>query len=205
MTFDPNQLLNNPANLLSLKGQLAPRAMEEPSAEPVPPPPYDRAMYENAYGRLGLLHIANVVDLGCGVGNFTGVMVSRRQKPELYLGVDLSHNNIKVAKAAYPGWSFIYGDFNDPAVRQQYERYEAYLLLNMMDVMDDDLAFLDTVPSEKPVLFSMPRFPKEGSLRYFDDPALLRDRYSNYLAIKSVGRFSDAQGQTYSMVVAVRW
>ncbi|MDR2386313.1 MAG: class I SAM-dependent methyltransferase [Deltaproteobacteria bacterium] len=205
MTFDPNQLLNNPANLLSLKGQLVPRAMEEASLQPVPPPPYDRAMYENAYGRLGLLRIANVVDLGCGVGNFTGVMVSRRQKPELYLGVDLSHNNIKIAKAAYPGWSFIYGDFNDPAVRQQYERYEAYLLLNMMDVMEDELAFLDTVPSEKPVLFSMPRFPKEGSLRYFDDPAQLRDRYSNHLSIKSVGRFSEAPGQSYSMVVAVRW
>jgi SAM-dependent methyltransferase len=205
MTFDPNQLLNNPANLLSLKGQMIKRPIEDAPAQPVPPPPYDKAMYENAYGRLGLLQIANVVDLGCGVGNFTGIMISRRQKPELYLGVDISHNNIKVAKAAYPGWSFIYGDFNDPNVRQQYERYGAYLLLNVMDIIDDDLGFLDTVPSQKPVLFSMPRFEKEGSLRYFPDPSLLRDRYSNHLAIKSVGRFSDAQGQTYSMVVGVRW
>jgi SAM-dependent methyltransferase len=240
MSHDPNQFLNNPANLLSLKGQLAVKPTGEASTEtpptqpqlhllknqaglmslgsqlaakqapeapvePVPPPPYDKSMYENAYGRLGLLHIANVVDLGCGPGNFTGVMVSRHQRPEVYLGVDMSHNNIKIAKAAYPGWNFIYGDFNNPAIRQQYERYEAYLLLNMMDIMEDELAFLDTVPSQKPVLFSMPRFPKEGSLRYFDDPLALRDRYSNQLSIKSVGRFNNANGEVYSMVVGVRW
>ncbi|MDR1308462.1 MAG: methyltransferase domain-containing protein [Deltaproteobacteria bacterium] len=205
MSFDPNQLLNNPASLLTLQGQAAKRPATEAAPEPVPPPPYDRTMYENAYGRLGLLRIANVVDLGCGPGNFTGVMVSRRQKPEVYLGVDMSHNSIRIAKAAYPGWNFIYGDFLSPGVRQQYERYEGFLLLNMMDVMEDELAFLDTVPSQKPVLFSMPRFPKEGSLRYYDDMTALRDRYSNHLSIKSVGRLSLAQGQSYSMVVGVRW
>ncbi|MDR1297820.1 MAG: methyltransferase domain-containing protein [Deltaproteobacteria bacterium] len=205
MSFDPSQLLNNPAGLMGLRGQLPPRPAGDAPAEPVPPPPYDPTMYENAFGRLGLLQIANVADLGCGPGNFTGVMVKRRQKTEVYLGVDMSHNNIKTAKAAYPGWNFIYGDFLSPQVIQQYERYEAYLLLNMMDVMEDDQAFLDTVPSGKPVLFSMPRFPKEGSLRYFDDMSELRDRYSNHLSIQSVGRYANALGESYSMVVGRRW
>jgi trans-aconitate methyltransferase len=162
-------------------------------------------MYENAYGRLGLLSIANVADLGCGVGNFTDVMVRKNQRFEVYIGVDMSHNNIKTCKATYPGWSFVYGDFHDPSVRQLYERYEAYLLLNVMDVLDDELAFLDTVPSQKPILFSMPRFPKEGSARYFDDPMTLRERYSNHLSIRSIGRCADSLGDNYSMVVGVRW
>ena len=45
MTFDPNQLLNNPASLLSLKAGRAAGAPEEEKPEPVPPPPYDRTMY----------------------------------------------------------------------------------------------------------------------------------------------------------------
>jgi phospholipid N-methyltransferase len=162
-------------------------------------------MYENAYGRLGLLQIANIADLGCGFGNFTGVMISRHQKPEVYLGVDMSHNCVKIAKAAYPGWNFIYGDFFTPQIRQLYERYEAYLLLNMMDVLEDEIAFLDIVPSGKPLLFSMPRFPKEGSLRYYDDATGLRDRYSNHLSIKSVGLYKSGLGELYSMVVGIRW
>ncbi|MDR0354498.1 MAG: class I SAM-dependent methyltransferase [Deltaproteobacteria bacterium] len=206
MTFDPNQLLNNPGALLNLKGQIPVHPPGENVApEPTPAPAYDPSLYENAFGRLGLLHIANVADLGCGMGNFTGIMVKRRQRPEVYIGVDISHNNIKVAKAAYPGWNFIYGDFASPQVIQQYERFEAYLLLNVLDVLEDDLGFLETVPGEKPVLFSMPRFPKEGSVRHFSDVQDLRTRYSNHLSIQSVGRFADAQGEAYSMVVAKRW
>jgi trans-aconitate methyltransferase len=205
MTFDPNQLLNNPANLLSLKGQLPLKPVGEGPTVPVPAPAYDPTMYENAFGRLGLLQIANVADLGCGMGNFTGIMVKRHQKPEVYLGVDMSHNNIKIAKAAYPGWNFIYGDFFSPQIIQQYERYEAYLLLNMLDIMEDELAFLDTVPTGKPILFSMPRFPKAESFRYFDNMSELRDRYSNHLSIRSVGRYVNAQGEAYSMVVGKRW
>jgi hypothetical protein len=61
------------------------------------------------------------------------------------------------------------------------------------------------VPSGKPILFSLPRFAKEGSLRYYPDALGMRDRYSNHLSIKSVGRFADSEGQAYSMVVGVRW
>ncbi|MDR1656404.1 MAG: class I SAM-dependent methyltransferase [Deltaproteobacteria bacterium] len=207
MSFNPNTLLNNPANLLTVRSQggLTPGPVPgQAKAEPVPLPPYDLTMYENAYGRLGLMNIANVADLGCGCGNFTGVMVLRRQRPEVYLGVDKSHGAIQTAKAAYPGWNFIYGDFTSPQVIQHYERFEAYLLLNVLDVIDDDLGLVGIIPSGKPILFSMPRFPKEGSVRYYDDVNDLRDRYSNFLSFKTVGRFNIST-DIYFMVVAVRW
>ncbi|MDR3154761.1 MAG: class I SAM-dependent methyltransferase [Deltaproteobacteria bacterium] len=202
MAFNPNQLLNNPASYLAFRGQAALQP-QEPAA-PVPAPPYDKAMYRDAYGRLGLMSIANVADLGCGCGNFTGVMAERGQKQEVYLGVDMSHDRIKVAKAAYPGWKFIYGDFTDPKVRQEYERYEAYLLLNVLDVIEDDLGFLETVPQGKPLLFSMPRAEKEGSIRHFPDMLSLREHYSPLVSIRSVGRFKSGDG-AYSMVVGFRW
>ena len=171
---------------------------------PAPPPPFSPVLYENAFSRLGMLNIANVADLGCGPGNFTSVMAKRNQRREVYVGVDISHAQIQTAKAAYPEWSFIYGDFRSPQVIERYERFEAYLLLNVMDILDDELAFLDLVPSGKPVLFSMPRFPKEGSLRYYEDVQSIRDRYSSHLAVKSVGRLA-LGADAYYMVVGVRW
>ncbi|MDR1165041.1 MAG: methyltransferase domain-containing protein [Deltaproteobacteria bacterium] len=203
MGFNPNQLLNNPASLLSIRSQAIAAQSQEPAA-PVPPPPYDKGLYRDAYSRLGLLRIDNVADLGCGVGNFTGVMTEKKQRPEVYLGVDSSHANVKVAKAAYPGWNFIYGDFNSPQVRQEYERYDAYLLLGVLDVIEDDLGFLESAPSGKPILFSAPRAPKEGSLRHFPDMYAIRERYSGLLSVKTVGRFRSAEAD-YSMVVGVRW
>ncbi|MDR1036672.1 MAG: methyltransferase domain-containing protein [Deltaproteobacteria bacterium] len=202
MAFNPNQLLNNPANLLAFRGQQAARPAEP--AAPVPLEPYDKGLYRDAYSRLGLLSIANVADLGCGTGRFTGVMTDKNQKPEVYLGVDMSHDRIKRARAAFPGWSFIYGDFNDPNVRQEYERREAFLLLNVLDTIEDDLGFLEHVPQGKPLIFSMPRTEREGSLRFFPDMFALRERYSSLISIKSVGRFKDAEG-ALSMVYGVRW
>lgn len=213
MTFNPNQLLNNPASLITVKGLVAPHGIPgvvapnqaaAPKEEPAPPPPFDPTLYENAFSRLGMMNIANVADLGCGPGNFTSVMAKRGQRREVYVGVDISHAQISTAKAAYPDWNFIYGDFKDPQIIGRYERFEAYLLLNVMDVLDDELGFLDLVPSEKPLLFSMPRFPKEGSLRYYEEISDLRARYSTHLSVKSVGRLmlgTDA----YYMVVATRW
>jgi trans-aconitate methyltransferase len=217
MTFNPNQLLNNPANLINIRGAggtvpggLAnkvpadPQRQPPPEKEALPPPEYDRGIYRDAYGRLGLLSVANVCDLGCGNGNFAGVMVERNQRPEVYLGVDMSHSKIKTAKGAYPGWSFLYGDFNSREIREKYERFEAYLLLHVMDVLEDDLAFLDTVPQGKHLVFSLPRFEKEGSKRFFPDLSSLREHYSSLIRITAVGRFKSPEG-VYSMVQAIRW
>ncbi|MDR2459646.1 MAG: class I SAM-dependent methyltransferase [Deltaproteobacteria bacterium] len=206
MPFDPNQLLNSPLGLHSFKPQAAPVPPIAPkeAEEIVSPPAYDKAMYRDAYSRLGLLSIANVADLGCGCGNFTGVMVEKRQKPEVYIGVDFSHSQIKIAKAAYPGWNFIYGDFTNPQVIEKYERYEAYLLLHVLDTMPDELPFLESIPEGKKIIFSMPRAEREGSLRYFPDNLSLKNRYSGILNIRSVGSFKTPQ-DTFSMVLAERW
>jgi trans-aconitate methyltransferase len=215
MTFNPNQLLNNSVNLINLRGAgnqipvppTAPKPAAPPpeaSKEILPPPEFERGLYRDAYSRLGLLSIANVADLGCGYGNFTSVMVERNQKPEVYIGVDISHNRIKTARASYPGWNFVYGDFMAREVREKYERYEAYLLLNVVDILEDDLGILDSLPSGKPLIFSMPRTEKEGSLRFFTDQSSLRDHYSAILNIKSIGRFKSSEA-VYSMILAHRW
>ena len=204
MSFNPNQLLNNPAAMLN-PALVKPRA--EDAGAPVAPPPFDPELYANAFSRLGLLSIDNVVDLGCGAGNFVSIMTSRRQRPEVYLGIDNNHAQISIAKAAYPGWKFIYGDFTQERVRAEYERYGAYLMLNLIDTMenDQDIEFLRTMPEGKPLVFSLPKFENEGSAFFLPEGRDIHDRYSDFLHIKSIGRYRNKEGQAWSMVLAVRW
>ncbi|MDR2200417.1 MAG: class I SAM-dependent methyltransferase [Deltaproteobacteria bacterium] len=215
MAFNPNQLLNNPLNILNLQGAKPPKAEPpRPPAAPVPAPevvpaveselPFDKGLYLDAYSRLGLLRIANVADLGCGAGNFAKIMAEKNQKPELYIGVDQSHAKIQGAKAACPGWRFVYGDFNSEKVKAEYERFEAYLLLNVLDAIEDDLGFLEGVGSGKHLVVSFPRGPREGSLRFFPDNFSLRERYSSLINIKSVGSYRGGGG-LLGMVLAERW
>ncbi|UQZ89282.1 hypothetical protein C4J81_08775 [Deltaproteobacteria bacterium Smac51] len=205
MSFNPNQLLNTPMSMLNPLVANKPKDPDTNKA-PVPPPPFDPEIYIDAFGRLGMLSIENVADLGCGAGNFVSVMTSRNQRPEVYVGVDSNHQQISTAKAAYPGWKFIYGDFNNDRVKAEYERYGAYLMLHVLDTIDDDLAFLATLPEGKPVVFSLPKFEKEGSKLWLAEGRDIHDRYSSILSIKSIGRYrSKATGEAYSMVVATRW
>ncbi|MGL4209523.1 MAG: class I SAM-dependent methyltransferase [Candidatus Adiutrix sp.] len=204
MSFNPNHLLNNSIAMIN---PMVMQAKDEKLAAPVPPPPFDPEMYTNAFGRLGMLSIENVVDLGCGAGNFASVMVSRKQRPEVYLGIDSNHAQISIAKAAYPGWKFVYGDFTHERIRAEYEWYGAFLMLNLLDTFSDDgdIELLKSMPDGKPLVFSMPKAPREGSHLYLPDGKDIYDRYSSILAIRTVGRFRSHANEHFSMVIASRW
>lgn len=175
------------------------------NAVPVEPPPFDPGMYNNAYTRLGMLSINNVAELGCGAGNFVSIMSRRKMKPEMYVGIDQSHKDISVAKAAYPDWKFIYGDICDQRIRAEYERFDAYLMLNLLETLEDDLGFLRTLPSEKPLVFSVPFSPQPGAVRFMTDSHAIREYYSDILRIKTIGRYNNRKGESWGMVIACRW
>ena len=203
MSFNPNQLLNNPAAMLNPSlNRVQP---DGEAAIPVPPPEFDPGLYVDAFSRLGMMSIENVVDLGCGSGNFVSVMVARNQRPEMYLGVDFNHSQVSIAKAAYPGWKFIYGDFTQDRIRAEYERFGAFLMLHLVDTMDDDIAFLQSLPAGKPLLFSVPKFEREESRFFCPEGRDIHDRYSSFLNIRTIGRYRNRQGQAWSMVLASRW
>lgn len=202
MSFNPNHLLNSPAAMLN---PALGRNQEGEVPAPVPPPEFDPGIYSDAFSRLGMMSIENVVDLGCGCGNFVSIMTARNQRPEMYLGVDHNHSQISIAKAAYPGWRFIYGDFTQDRIRVEYERFGAFLMLHLVDTMDDDISFLQSLPTDKPLLFSVPKFEREESRFYCPDGRDIYDRYSSFLNIRTIGRYRNGRGEAWSMVLASRW
>ncbi|MDR2726286.1 MAG: class I SAM-dependent methyltransferase [Candidatus Adiutrix sp.] len=206
MSFDPHHLLNTPESLLSHPGLMAGLDNGREAAPAEPPPPFDPGLYLNAYGRLGLLGIDNVADLGCGAGNFVSIMTSKRMRPEMYVGVDNNHQRVSTAKAAYPGWKFIYGDMRDSRIRADYERYGAFLMLNLIDTLEDDLDFLAGLPPEKPLLFSIVGQESPEAHFFLPDSNTVRDRYSSIIQIKSVGRYIDPKTNDIRFIVlGSRW
>ena len=206
MSFDPHHLLNTPESLLSHPGLVAGLDNGREGAPVEPPPPFDPGLYLNAYGRLGLLGINNVADLGCGAGNFVSIMTTKGMRPEMYVGVDNNHQRISTAKAAYPGWKFIYGDMRDSRIRTDYERYGAFLMLNLVDTLEDDLDFLASLPPEKPLLLSVAGTERPEARFFLTDSNAVRDRYSSILQIKSVGRYINFDtNDLWFIVLASRW
>ena len=110
----------------------------------------DSGFYNDAFIRLGTLGIRNVADMGCGVGPFVDIMTAKKQNPQVYWGVDLDKNKIDAARGRYPGWSFTNGDFFNERTRAEFHRYDAFLFLNVLEYLEDDLGLLNSLPLGTP-------------------------------------------------------
>ncbi|MEW5721562.1 MAG: class I SAM-dependent methyltransferase [Thermodesulfobacteriota bacterium] len=169
------------------------------------PDKIDEGFYLNAYNRLGLLGINNVADLGCGVGPFVRIMTWKNQKPGVYWGVDASLDNIETARRLYPGWRFSYGDFLTDKVKMEFVKFDAFLILKVLEYLDEDLGLLQSLPSGRPVVFSAPSFEAPGHRRWFSGEADLKERYSPILNLELMGRYVDPKGKAWFMNTARRW
>lgn len=171
----------------------------------VPPPDIDYGMYRDAYVRLGMVNIANVADLGCGEGHFAKVLVERKQRPGVYWGVDLDLGRIQTARERYPGWRFAYGDFFSDKVQMEFVKFEGFLVLNVLEYLEKDEELLRSIPSGRPVIFSVPAFEAEGAIRRFSSDVEVRERYSAVVRIQHLGQYRTEDGGVYFMGTSYRW
>jgi hypothetical protein len=122
--------------------------------------------------------------------------------------VDSNHQRISTAKAAYPGWKFIYGDMRDVRIQAEYERYGAFLMLNLIDTLEDDVDFLASLPPEKHLVFSVARSERPEANFFLAESNDVRDRYSSILKISNVGRYyypNTDELEGWFIVLASRW
>jgi trans-aconitate methyltransferase len=186
-----------------MNGPVAATAMNHSSEEIRP----DRRMYLDAFIRLGMLGIRNVADLGCGDGPFVDIMVEKAQRKEVYWGVDLDITRIEEARKKYPGWRFAYGDLMGDQVRVEFIKFDSFLLMNVLEYLegDQDLDLIRSLPSGRPVVFSLPTFSQPNIVRLFSEPKDVYERYSPLVSIKYMGKFDQGPGRRWLMVTAFRW
>lgn len=61
--------------------------------------------------RIGNLNNKNILDIGCGTGDFLTFLKEHNIKPAHYFGIDLMNEFIEVSKERHPEAEFIIGDF----------------------------------------------------------------------------------------------
>ena len=164
----------------------------------------DPGLYNDAFVRLGTLGIRNVADMGCGAGPFVRVMTEKRQNPQVYWGLDLDKRKIDAARKRYPGWKFTHGDFFNERIRSEFHKHDAFLFLNVLEYLEDDLGLLNSLPPERHVVLSAPTIETPGAIRWYDKAEELRSRYTRVLNVRFKGKYRSPDGQTWHMVIAQR-
>ena len=152
----------------ALPGSRALVPLEESSALPV---------YETA---LALLPSdLAVIELGCGTGRFAEL--HRRSGRRAYYGIDFARDVIAEAERYCPSELFAVADIRQWEHGPDLPDECCYVLLEVLEHLDDDRDALMRIPPGLPVVFSVPNFWSESHVRRFLQPRDVFERYGDLL------------------------
>jgi trans-aconitate methyltransferase len=119
-----------------------------------------------------------VVDLGCGTGRFAELVKFKRQR---YYGFDFAPAVVAQAKSYQPGMSFEVADIREWEHGPDLPAECCYVLLEVLEHLDDDRDALMRIPPGLPVVLSVPNFWSASHVRRFLQPREVFDRYGDLL------------------------
>jgi 2-polyprenyl-3-methyl-5-hydroxy-6-metoxy-1,4-benzoquinol methylase len=128
---------------------------------------------------------SNVLDLGCGAGFFTNVLIDNKNINS-YIGYDFSPVAIEKAKKKISDkrYQFIVGDIRDNYIYNN--EYEVVVLTEVLEHLKNDIKCLNKIDKNKLVLFSLPTFLGESHFRMFENENEIIERYKKILDIKEI-------------------
>ena len=129
--------------------------------EPVESSPW-LGMYRTARGLLPALPI---IDLGCGTGRFGEFL--RQSGIEGYRGYDFAPDVVAEAQSYCPVYPFEVADIREWEHGRELPDECCYVLLEVLEHLDDDLDALSRIPAGLPVVFSVPNFWSHSHVRRF--------------------------------------
>jgi SAM-dependent methyltransferase len=137
---------------------------------------------ERALHRRGL---SRVLEVGCGTGAFAHLLKDRGDYH--YRGFDFSREAVAQAAARTAGGiRFGVGDARDADNYEPEVDYDAIVCTEVLEHVPEDLAVIANWPPGKFVMASVPNFDSRYHVRYFRDPAAVKERYCGALVIDAI-------------------
>ncbi len=122
---------------------------------------------------------STIVDLGCGTGLLTDALLKRGYKN--YLGIDFSQKVLDIVKRRHPKMNFVLGDITKNIIHKVYCDHKVFMLMEVLEHIENDIDVLIGIPSYSLVIFSVPNYDAESHVRIFDQPKKVTYRYNKVL------------------------
>lgn len=122
-----------------------------------------------------------IIDIGCGPGQFAECLYELSPTLSSYRGFDFSIQAIESAKGKLLDSRFSF--HNEDALSVDLTD-GLVVCLEAMEHMRDDISFLQRIPIGTTLVLSVPNFPSKTHYRFFRDMESVITRYRPYLNIK---------------------
>lgn len=126
-----------------------------------------------------------IIDIGCGTGQLAEVVAWYAYLLHYLFGADFSGQAIMQARNRMPNDRFMHVDVTKRTDVFE-EDYDTAVFVETLEHVHDDLGLVNLVPPRRRVVLSVPDFPAEGHVRYFESVADAVTRYEGPLEIEDV-------------------
>lgn len=140
-------------------------------------------LYEEASKLLPPPNKHTIVDLGCGVGGFARLLYRKGYKR--FLGIDFSNYGIDLCKSRVPTFVFLVGDLLAPKIRERFSKHSTFVILEVLEHINEDIQLISSIPSKSTVIFSVPNKDFECHVRFFNNVEDVISRYNELLKFVS--------------------
>jgi trans-aconitate methyltransferase len=125
-----------------------------------------------------------ILDIGCGPGQFAEV-IEKYIDHCSYIGIDFSKFAIESAQERCPNFKF----FIKQLPLSDYENYgyfDVIICLEVLEHIENDLDVIDSLPSGKNLLMTVPNYNSFGHLRIFKNEEEVKKRYERFFKSISI-------------------
>ncbi len=116
-----------------------------------------------------------ILDIGCGPGQVACLLKDTPLIQE-YIGVDFSGKRIGQARQVCPDFKFEQVDVFKTDLLETLS-YDTVLIMEFLEHIEKDLEVLERLPANVYVLATVPNFPSEGHVRFFETCEEVKTRY----------------------------
>ena len=141
---------------------------------------HNKKLYDTALSLLPpYKEYSKIIELACGVGYFASLI----RKHE-YIGIDFSKKVLDAAQTINPDKKFIHGNLLDTEIHKLYDNKSVYVCLEALEHIRFDHKILTKIPSNSPLIFSVPNRDFTSHVRFFTDKEEIIKRYESILDFK---------------------
>lgn len=144
----------------------------------------------------------NIVDIGCGPGQFASLLLDKNIKN--YFGIDFSTKSIDLAKETCPSYHFIAADIFKTDILETND-YDCIVALEILEHIKGDKDLIRKIKKGSKFFGSVPNFAHDAHVRFFSDENAVEQRYGEFFKSLRIDPFlGDPKGTTYFLIDGVK-